>query len=70
VQLPDATVDGAGDVFAVSHKVNAAFQLVNAALAAGRHGVSLAQDPVKTAQGTETGAFLISGLSKRGGGWA
>jgi hypothetical protein len=30
VQLPDATVDGAGATFAVSHRVNAAFQLVNA----------------------------------------
>jgi hypothetical protein len=50
-------------LFAVSHKVNAAFQLVNAALQQGGT-VSLAQDPVKTAQGTETGAFLIGGLSR------
>jgi zinc carboxypeptidase len=63
VQLPDGTVDGAGALFAVSHKVNAAFQLVNAALQQGGT-VSLAQDPVKTAQGTETGAFLIGGLNR------
>jgi len=63
VQLPDGTVDGAGTLFAVSHKVNAAFQLVNAALQQGGT-VSLAQDPVKTSQGTETGAFLIGGLSR------
>jgi hypothetical protein len=61
-KLPDATVDGAGTTFAISHKVNAAFQLVNAALAQGGT-VSLAQDAVKTAQGSETGAFLIGGLS-------
>jgi hypothetical protein len=63
IQLPDATVEGAGSVYAVSHKVNAAFELVNAALAQGG-SVSLAQDPVKTAEGTETGAFLIGGLSR------
>jgi hypothetical protein len=63
VGLPDATVDGTGAVFAVSHKVNASFELVNAALQQGGT-VSLAQDAVKTAQGTETGAFLIGGLSK------
>jgi len=63
VQLPDGTVDGVGTLFAVSHKVNASFQLVNAVLQEGGT-VSLAQDPVKTAQGTETGAFLIGGLSR------
>jgi len=61
VQLPEPTVDGAGTVFAVSHKANASFELVNAALQQGGT-VSLAQDPVKTAQGTENGAFLIGGL--------
>jgi hypothetical protein len=63
VEVPDATVDGAGTVFAISHKANASFQLVNAALQAGA-SVSLAQDPVKTADGTETGAFLIGGISR------
>jgi len=63
VELPEASVDGAGTVFAVSHKANAAFQLVNAALQAGAT-VSFAQDPVKTAAGSETGAFLIGGLSR------
>ena len=61
--MPDATVDGAGTIFAVSHKANASFELVNAALEAGAT-VSLAQEPVKTAEGTETGAFLISGSSR------
>ena len=58
--LPEASVEGTGTLFAVSHKTNASFQLVNAALQAGAT-VSLALDPVKTAEGTETGAFLISG---------
>jgi hypothetical protein len=63
VQLPDATVEGAGTVYAISHKINAAFELVNAALAQGGT-VSLAQEPVKTAEGTEDGAFLIGGLGR------
>jgi hypothetical protein len=63
VQLPEATIEGTGSVFAISHKVNASFQLVNAALAQGGT-VSLAEEPVKTAQGTESGAFLIGGLSR------
>jgi hypothetical protein len=63
VKLPAASVDGAGAVFAVSHRANAAFQLVNDALKQGA-AVSLAQDPVKTAEGTETGAFLIGGISR------
>ncbi len=34
-ELPEASVDGAGTVFVVSHKANASFELVNAALKAG-----------------------------------
>jgi hypothetical protein len=63
VELPAASVEGPGALIAVSHKVNNAFQMVNAALKLGGT-VSLAQDPVKTAAGTETGAFLIGGLSR------
>ena len=62
VKAPAATVDGSGAVFAVTHKANAAFELVNESLKQGAT-VSLAQDSVKTAEGSETGAFLISGLS-------
>jgi hypothetical protein len=50
-------------VFAVSHKVNASFELVNAVLQQGGT-VSLAQEPVKTAAGMENGAFLIGGLNR------
>ena len=62
VKAPAATVEGAGTVFAVTHKANASFLLVNEALKQGGT-VSLAQDAVKTGAGTETGAFLIGGLS-------
>jgi len=63
VELPQVSVDGSGTVFAISHRTNASFQMVNAALKAGGT-ISLAQDPVKTAQGQETGAFLVAGLSR------
>ncbi|KAA6460121.1 hypothetical protein DYQ86_13795 [Acidobacteria bacterium AB60] len=63
VDLPVAEVDGAGTVFALSHKVNASFELVNAALRAGGT-VSLAQEGVKTPSGMETGAFVIAGLTR------
>ncbi len=63
IELPEATIEGAGTVFAVSHRANASFQLVNAALQAGAN-VVLAQEPVRTAEGTETGAFLIRGIGR------
>jgi hypothetical protein len=63
IHLPEGTVSGEGTRFAVSHKPNNAFQLVNAVLAKGGT-VELATDPTKTPQGTEKGAFLISGMSK------
>ena len=61
VKLPESQVAGNGSLYVVSHKPNAAFQLVNAALAQGG-SVALAQDPVKTAEGMEKGAFVISGV--------
>jgi len=63
VKLPDGTVSGEGTKFAVSHKPNAAFKLVNAVLAKGGT-VEMATDPVRTAEGVERGAFVVSGLSK------
>jgi hypothetical protein len=62
-KLPAASIEGTGTVFALSHRANASFQLVNEALKQGA-AVSLAQEPVKTANGSETGAFLIGGLSR------
>jgi hypothetical protein len=63
VKLAAASIEGTGTVFALSHRANASFQIVNAALQQGAT-VSLAQEPVKTPNGSETGAFLISGLSR------
>jgi hypothetical protein len=63
VALPEASLEGSGTLFAISHKVNASFELVNAALKQGG-SVSLAQEPVKTAEGMENGAFLIGGMSR------
>jgi hypothetical protein len=62
-QAPAASVEGAGSVFAISHRVNASFSLVNEALKSGAT-VSLAGEPVKTAAGMERGAFLIGGLGR------
>ncbi|HVC47869.1 MAG TPA: M14 metallopeptidase family protein [Terracidiphilus sp.] len=63
VALPATSVEGAGPVFAVTHRANASFELVNAALNSGAH-VAVAQQPVKTDEGEETGAFLVSGVSR------
>jgi hypothetical protein len=62
VKLPDGQVTGEGSTFAVSHKPNASFQFVNAVLAQGG-SVSMASDGIKTSEGMEKGAFLVSGLS-------
>ncbi len=63
VKLPAAEVSGDGGSFILSHKPNAAFQVVNAILAQGG-SVSLVPDTIKTAEGPENGAFAVSGLSR------
>jgi len=63
VKLPEGGVSGEGTHFAISHKPNAAFKLVNAVLAKGGT-VELSTDTVKTAEGPEKGAFVVGGLSK------
>ena len=63
VKLPEATIDGTGAVFTLSHKTNASFQLVNAALRAGAT-VSVAQEAVKTPAGNESGAFIVGGIGR------
>ncbi len=63
VKLPAAEVSGEGATFVLSHKPNAAFQVVNAVLAQGG-SVSLISDTAKTAEGPERGAFAVSGLSR------
>ncbi len=63
VKLPEVDATGVGPVFAVSHRSNASFQMVNAVLHQGGT-VAMSQDPVRTAEGTERGAFLVSGLNR------
>ena len=63
VELPAQSVAGMGSVFALSHRTNDSFEVVNAALAEGAT-VQLAQEPVKTANGMERGAFLVSGIDR------
>jgi hypothetical protein len=61
VKLPAAEIAGHGTIFVVSHKPNAAFQLVNDALKSGGT-VSMSSDPIDTPEGKERGAFIIQGL--------
>lgn len=63
VTVPAATVSGSGGTLALSHRVNASFELVNDVLREGG-SVSLAQDPVKTVNGSERGAFLVAGIAR------
>ena len=63
VKLPATQVTGEGSTFAVSHKPNASFELVNAVLAQGGK-VAMSSEPVKTPEGMENGAFLVTGLSR------
>lgn len=62
-QAPEASIEGTGSVYALSHSTNASFELVNAAVRSGAT-VSIAPDAVKTANGMEHGAFLVSGISR------
>jgi len=63
VKLPEAGLTGEGTAFVVSHKPNASFELVNAALAQGG-SVAMVNDPLKTSEGVEKGAWVVSGLSR------
>ncbi len=63
VDLPAGNVEGAGPTFVLSHKPDASFEAVNKILAAGG-SVALAQDEEQTAEGAETGAFVISGIGR------
>ena len=63
VKLPEPPAPAEGRVFALSHKPNNSFQVVNAVLAGGGE-VSISNEAVKTAGGTERGAFVVSGLGR------
>ncbi|MBV8437567.1 MAG: hypothetical protein JOY95_08665 [Silvibacterium sp.] len=55
------SVEGAGPAYVLSHKPNASFMAVNEILAAGG-SVAFSRDEVHTAEGPETGAFIITGV--------
>ena len=63
IDLPPAKVDGAGTTFVLSHGVNASLHVINDVLASGG-SVALDKDPIQTQNGTETGALVVSGMSR------
>ncbi|MFC5864699.1 M14 family zinc carboxypeptidase [Acidicapsa dinghuensis] len=63
IDSPAAKVDGTGTEFVLSHEANASFRVVNEVLANGG-SVAFDNDEVKTPEGTETGALVVSGISR------
>ena len=63
LDAPATQVEGAGGAFIVSHQPNASFRLINDVLASGG-SVAFAQDEVKTPEGMERGAIVVSGVSR------
>ena len=61
--LPAGEVEGEGSTFVLSHQPDASFKAVNEILAAGG-SVAFARDEVKTKEGAETGAFVVSGVGR------
>ncbi|WP_446744116.1 M14 family zinc carboxypeptidase [Silvibacterium acidisoli] len=61
IETPKSAVEGAGPVYALSHKPNASFEAVNDILAAGGN-VGFSREAVDTSEGPELGAFLVSGI--------
>ena len=59
----NVTVEGAGPTFVFSHKPDASFMAVNEILAAGG-SVAFSRDEIQTAEGPETGAFIVTGLGR------
>jgi hypothetical protein len=60
---PVGTIEGNGGVFVLSRKSNASFKALNAILDGGGH-VSFASADSETADGTETGAMIVSGFDR------
>ncbi|MET1023056.1 MAG: M14 metallopeptidase family protein [Pseudoxanthomonas sp.] len=56
-------VSGEGAAFALSRQVNASFAAVNLALAQGAR-LAIATAPVKTVNGDEAGAFVLTGITR------
>ncbi len=60
---PPSEVQGSGATFILSHQSNSSFRVINDVLAAGG-SVGFASDEVKTPEGTEKGAIVVSGVSR------
>jgi hypothetical protein len=60
---PPGNVSGTGNVFVVSHRPNASFKLLNEVFAAGGQA-GFAPSDAETAEGTEEGALVISGIER------
>ena len=60
---PPSQVQGSGATFILSHQSNSSFRVINDVLAAGG-SVGFASDEVKTPEGTEKGAIVVSGVSR------
>jgi hypothetical protein len=56
-------VNGAGSIYVLSHKANASFKLLNEVLANGGH-VGFATSETETADGSESGAIVLSGIER------
>ena len=63
VKWPEGTVQGSGPVYTISHHLNAAFKAVNDILAAGGQ-VSFSKTETTTSEGQESGAIVVSGISR------
>lgn len=60
---PAGSVEGAGNVFVVSHKPNASFKLLNEILASGGHA-GFASAEIETPQGADAGALVITSFDR------
>lgn len=60
---PATQVEGGGGTFILSHQPNASFRLINDVLTSGG-AVAFATDEVKTPEGMERGAIVVSGVGR------
>ena len=63
IDLPAAKIEGNGTTFVLSHESNASFHVANEVLANGG-SVGFDGDQAKTPQGMESGALVVTGVSR------
>ncbi len=64
---PEASVQGTGAVYVLSHRPNLSFRAVNSILASGGQ-VSFAKGEMSTPAGSEAGAIIVSGVDRQRAG--